>query len=149
AHIEFSHFAVFRIIPGDGKIFAGKSFHNAHTAQTFLHHSSQRPCFVLHTEPYWAQTTANLDRKQNQDWDADHRHQGQVPVESKEYNANRAKSYQCQQRAQQPHRDEVTHGLDINSETRHQLPSLRFVMKRETEDLQVIIELVAQVIGDE
>ena len=69
-----------------------------------------------------------------------------MPVKSKEYNCDRAKGYQCYQSAQQPQGNEVAHCLYINCQTRHELPRLCFVMKREAERLQVIVEAVSQII---
>src|SRR5947209_14184538 len=75
AHIEFAHLAVFRFILGYLEIFASESFYNAHTTKTLLHHRTQRPSFVLHIQPNWAQTTAHLNGEQYEDRHTDHSNQ--------------------------------------------------------------------------
>src|SRR6266567_1363252 len=47
-----------------------------------------------------------------------------------------------QRRAQQSEWNEIAHRLDIDREARHQLPGFGFVMERETQALQVIVDAI-------
>ena len=65
-----------------------------------------------------------------------------MPVEPEQDDADGPKGHECQQCAQQSEWNEIAHRLDIDREARHQLPGFGFVVERETQALQVIVDAV-------